>query len=605
MDSILQFATGYTQNGFSVVPIRHGDKRPAIAWEQYQTKAANQEQVARWFGTGQYDALGIITGEVSHGLVILDFDGDGWEKARDEVLAEFHQLNETKHVKTGSGKLHIYLCADDLSNGRGEKVSRKVYKRADLGAGTAIELRGNAMQTLAPPSAHPSGGVYEFINDYDIARVPDLHSLINWLDAWQRNEKDAKRAMPTDDELAGRWIEADAMTAYGLNDWRIYLDGHWPIVPEEQTKAGILQICTAAKSERVRPTAARVSSVMELARLLTFVPTEKWDTRNDILVFENGTLDLKKFKLREHSPEDYATRAVPYSYDETATMPHFDYALYSTIPGAAEFLQEFAGYCLTIDTTLETAVWFYGPPGSGKSTLLHGITTMMGDMVGHLSLAQIERSQFSLADLPGKRLVMSTEQPSMYVRSTDILNTIISGEPVQIERKHKPAYTIIPQAKIIFAMNDLPRVNDASNGLFRRVKVLKFPALAPEARDEKLKRLISDEGAGIMNWALDGLRRLRKRGHFTIPECVTSATDDFKRENDKASLFVSECCETSPENRVQSQLLYNGFKEWCFENGLKPSSSTSMAREWERLGFEKKRINGKTWWQNVGLLVQV
>jgi len=604
--NILTEAQLYAKHGFSVIPVRHGDKRPAIAWDQYQKRAPTVEQVTQWFSNGNYTALGIITGTVSNGLVILDFDGEGWERARDDILAQYPNLKDTRHVRTGSGKLHIYLCADDLSNGSGRPLTQQVFKRSDLGKDTAIEVRGNDMQTLAPPSLHPSGGYYEVINDADILRVADLHAMMAWLKQWaQGNKASGKQPAPTDDELADRWIEAHDQTAHGLNEWRRYESGYWPIIAEDEVNAEVLGICKVAKSEGIRPSKARVSSVAELARFMIYVPTHKWDSVSQNIVLQNGTLDLKTLQLREHSPQDYATRTLQYDYDPQATAPYFDYALHSTIPEAVEFFQEFAGYCLTADTSLETAVWFYGPPGSGKSTLLHGLTTMMGDLAGLLSLAQIERSQFALANLPGKRLVMSTEQPSMYLRSTWILNALISGETVTIEQKNQKAYTIIPQAKVAFAMNDLPKVSDASNGLFRRVKVIKFPLLREEDRNETLKFLISKEAPGILNWAIEGLQRLRTRKKFDVPQSVRDATEDFKRENDKAAMFLEECCVVDAEARTQSQLLYEHYKTWCLDNGHRVESSTSMAGEWRRLGFEKKRISGKSWWQGVGFLVQV
>ena len=86
----------------------------------------------------------------------------------------------------------------------------------------------------------------------------------------------------------------------------------------------------------------------------------------------------------------------------------WEYALKSTVPDAADFLQEFAGYALTTDTRFEIAVWLYGPAGSGKSTVLTGLQTMLGERAGILGLADIERSSFALANLPGKTLYAHT-----------------------------------------------------------------------------------------------------------------------------------------------------------------------------------------------------
>jgi len=419
----------------------------------------------------------------------------------------------------------------------------------------------------------------------------------------------SKPQPPSDDELASRWVAMNEGTAaFGLDEWWRYGAGWWQRVHPDFVRAEIMEICKAARFEGVRATSRLVSSVTELARLTVRTPDEYFNANQNALVLQNGTLDLKSFTLREHNPADYATVALPYCYDPDATAAHFDYAVYSTIPDAAEFLQEFAGYCLTTDTSLETAVWLYGPRGSGKSTILHGFQTMLGPMVGMLGLAQIERSQFALSDLPGKRLMLATEQPGGYLSASWLLDAIISGEKVRVERKYKDGYDLIPCAKIAWAMNDLPRVADAADGLFRRVKVIRFPALPEADRNTELKGLIGNEPSGLLNWAVEGLRRLRARGHFEIPSCVVSATENFQQENDKAANFVAERClvgrggDPPQPYEVRSSALYESYKQWCFDNGHKPESSTRMAREWERLGFTRDKRRDGAYWAGVGLL---
>jgi putative DNA primase/helicase len=411
----------------------------------------------------------------------------------------------------------------------------------------------------------------------------------------------AKPNAPTHDELKDRFTERFPDYAYGLAEWRAYANGAWRPIPELSVKRQIADILEDAKPEGIRPTAGLLASVTELARVGLHVPDEKWDADLDILVCQNGTLSISSRELCEHRREDFATSAVPYAYDQKTAAPIWRYFLNSTMPDAAEFLQEFAGYALTTDTSLETALWLAGPRGSGKSTLLTGFQAMLGAKAGLLGLADIERNRFALSNLPGKTLVVATEQPSNYISSTHTLNAIISGEPVQVERKYRDAYTIIPRAKVAWAMNDLPRVGEANSGLFRRVKVVKFPELREEHRDPKIKQFIATEGAGILNWALEGLERLKERGYFDIPQSVQTATEHFQETNDVAALFVEEMCERDKEARIQASQLYREYKYWCDENGHRPLSSTRVAAEWERLGFEKRRPGGLSYYYGLRL----
>jgi P4 family phage/plasmid primase-like protien len=408
---------------------------------------------------------------------------------------------------------------------------------------------------------------------------------------------------PTDDELRDRWLAIYPDTAHGLGDWRRYEGGIWHTIPAEQVQGEIGEVLEDAKSEGVRPSAAKLRSVYDLARVkpAVFVPAEHWDADPDILVCRNGTLHIPSLTLRPHRRDDYVTAGVPYAYDPEAKAIMFLWAIRSQIPEAEQFLQEFAGYCLTIDTSHEIALWAYGPPGSGKSTLFAGLQAMLGSRAGLLGLADIERSRFGLTSVIGKTLVVSTEQPGSFIASSHILNALISGEPITVDRKFRDAIEIKPYAKIAWAMNSLPRVDGPENGLFRRVKIVRFPPLPRAERDSRVKEAIKEEGPGILNWALEGLLRLRDRGSFEIPSCIKDSSAEFEHSHDKAALFVEECCVTGPDRKIQSSALYEKYKWWCEDNGFRPESSVKMAEHWQRLGFENYMSNGRVFWRGVGL----
>jgi putative DNA primase/helicase len=414
-------------------------------------------------------------------------------------------------------------------------------------------------------------------------------------------EAAGKPSPPTHDELRDRWIEGNPQHAHGLGEWRRYEDGIWPTVSETSVKAEISNVIETAKPEGIKPTASILASVTELTRIKVFVPDERWNADSGILVCKNGALHISTGELARHQPGHYATSAVPYKYDPGARPAIWNYFLRNTVPAAANFLQEFAGYALTTEMTHELAVWLFGPPGSGKSTFIAGLAAMLGHRAGILGLADLERSRFTLADLPGKTLVVASEQPSSYLASTNTLNAIISGEPIQVERKYRDPFTVMPRAKVCWAMNELPRVADANSGLFRRVKVVAFPALAEDERDPKIKHAIEHEGAGILNWALEGLWRLKDRGHFEVPPGVEDATKQFRENNDVPALFIDDRCIQGADLKVQASQLYTEYKEWCLENGHRPMSSTRLADDWARLGFEKTASNGRRFYRGVTL----
>ncbi len=411
-----------------------------------------------------------------------------------------------------------------------------------------------------------------------------------------------KQKAPDDSELAARWISYNRHAAWGLGDFREYKDGIWEIVDKDTIRKSVKQIIDRARYEGVKSSAALLGSVVELARIEIAVSSDKWDAQSDYLPCHNGSLHIPTKTLHPHDPKHYATSKLSFDYDPAADAPSFMKAM-GQIPDAHDFLQEFAGYALTTDVKHETAVWLQGAPGCGKSTILEGLQAMLGARAGMLGLAEIEKSRFALSKLPGKTLVVSAEQPDNYIGASHILNALISGETLRVEEKFKEAIEIIPRVKVIWAMNNLPRVNDANNGIMRRVKVIKFPPLDEAQRDSDLKEQIKTEGAGILNWALMGLERLNKRGKFKIPKGVEDATQEFKERNDIPSIFLNEIGAKidllDPHCRTQSQSLYDAYREWCIRNSHKPTSSTKMAEEWKRLGFEKVIDTGRKFWQGV------
>ena len=407
---------------------------------------------------------------------------------------------------------------------------------------------------------------------------------------------------PTDDELRDRWLVTHPKTVYGLGDFRRYEDGIWNKFEDLDIKREIGEEIEKTKSSGTRPTAGKVRSVFELARAKVFVPTSKWDANPDILVFPNGTLHIPTRQLRDHDPNDYVTSGLPFSYDPDASAPTWNYILKrleSNNPGITNFHQEYAGYCLTTEVDLEIALLLYGPRGGGKSTYILGLETMLGERAGVFGLAELTQSHFMMGVLMGKTLVTSTETPGGSVTVTNRLNAIISGEKLTIDRKFKDPIEFSPYAKIIWSTTKLPSIKDPGDGLFRRLKIIPFPALSKESRDPNVKEKIRHEGPGILNWALDGLARLRSRGKFLIPDSVTQAMEDFQQMNDTPQLFVKEMCVRDPEFRIQSSVLYQVYKTWCKDSGFSPLTITALAEGWKRLGFERKRINGRTYYQGI------
>lgn len=144
----LQAALDYLGRGWSVIPVRAREKRPLVAWQDYQRERSTPSELRRWFGQWPDANLGIVTGAISQ-LVVLDIDPKHDGEASIAALEHEHgPLPATVEAISGGGGRHLYFRHP------GGHVRNKVA----LAPG--IDLRGDGGIIVAPPSVHPSGARY-------------------------------------------------------------------------------------------------------------------------------------------------------------------------------------------------------------------------------------------------------------------------------------------------------------------------------------------------------------------------------------------------------------------------------------------------------------
>ena len=186
MSSLLPIALRFLAQGISVVPTANdGSKRPALAWQRFQSELPTADEVVAWFKQG-VDGLGVVTGRVSGNLEMLELEGRAVaqkmhveiaEIAKRSGLGEIWTRLNTGYVElTPSGGLHwLYRVAGESLPGN-TKLARKPGENG--GVDVWAETRSEGGFTITAPSGgatHPSGGSWSLIGG-SIETIPTLTS---------------------------------------------------------------------------------------------------------------------------------------------------------------------------------------------------------------------------------------------------------------------------------------------------------------------------------------------------------------------------------------------------------------------------------------------
>jgi putative DNA primase/helicase len=185
-NEVQQIALDYLAAGVSIVPIRlDGSKASAIPWKEYQTRRATPAEVMRWFAMPH--GIGIVTGRVSGGLEVIDFDQSELFMPWQSMVAEI--VNRLPIVETASGGWHVlYRCSRIFANTKlasWEPADAPSFERSGSRRGchgmavkaTRVETRGEGGYIVgvgSPAAVHKTRNPYVQVAGPVIPDIPRI-----------------------------------------------------------------------------------------------------------------------------------------------------------------------------------------------------------------------------------------------------------------------------------------------------------------------------------------------------------------------------------------------------------------------------------------------
>jgi hypothetical protein len=156
---------------FSIIPISAGQKISPVRWQIFEERHASLSLIYEWW-RGRYSdcGVGIVQGAISRTIVIDVNERPTYsgEKTLADLQARHGKLPPTPTVRTGSG-FHLYLTHPGVRIRSGVNV---------LGPG--VDVLGDGSYAVAPPSVHPNGRVYEWVEGHAPGEI-GFAALPDWL----------------------------------------------------------------------------------------------------------------------------------------------------------------------------------------------------------------------------------------------------------------------------------------------------------------------------------------------------------------------------------------------------------------------------------------
>ena len=182
--ALIDYVLQYAGRGWSAFPLRPGAKLPLISKKQhgrgFHDATTNTAQLEAWWRACPTANIGIATG--ASGLVVLDADGpEGL--AQLHILAAPHGgLPKTLVQRTGrvDGLHFIYRLAPGMAPVKSSSIK-----------GEKLDVRGSTGYIVAPPSLHPTGAQYAWLD----ATQP-IAPLPQWLADWANTRQTGAAGTP-------------------------------------------------------------------------------------------------------------------------------------------------------------------------------------------------------------------------------------------------------------------------------------------------------------------------------------------------------------------------------------------------------------------------
>lgn len=323
--------------------------------------------------------------------------------------------------------------------------------------------------------------------------------------------------------------------------------------------------------------------------LKKMVPIKSKTNSPDLIPVENGIFNRKTKQLENFTPDYVFTTKINTPYVEMQQAPYVDgwnvdtwikeIACYDT--QVVNLLWQVINDSLNGNYTRKKAIFLVGGGNNGKGTFQE----LLINLIGFSNLAFLKVNEFDerfrISDLEGKTAVIGDDvQPNIYIDDSSKFNSVITGDPVSVERKNQPVYNSVFRCTVIQSSNGMPKFRNKTNGTIRRLLIVPFNAdFNGSVENSNIKeKFVKDEL--ILQYVLYKAINL-EFDKFDIPNASKQLLEEFKQDNDPIYEFKINIFDNWKIRKIPKYIVYDFYKQFCIENGYKSVKSRTFHKQFE------------------------
>ena len=313
---------------------------------------------------------------------------------------------------------------------------------------------------------------------------------------------------------------------------------------------------------------------------------------NGVIVFNN---ERQGADFCEFSHEFFSRNRCPIPFKQEATCERFlsELILPAVSADDAVLLQKYFGMCLLGNNLSQQLLILDGEAARGKSTLVKIAQSIIGqENVSELRTRQLNE-RFELYRYLKKTLLVGVDVPGSFLneKGAQVLKGLVGGDWFDAEQKGGTGcFPVQGNFCVLITSNSRLHVRlDGDTGAWkRRLLIIRFEGPKPVKKIPDFdKILIRDEGSGILNWCLQGLKMLlddiENLGDINLTLHQAGVVEGLLAESDSLSHFLIDCVQKSEQDELSSTEIIEKYAEYCPKMGWNPKPITIIQRELEGL----------------------